>query len=201
MNPNHRYSRYFTYIQPVLKIPIVKSYGGIIINLLALSVFIIFAIKPTVETILVLQKRLEDSNKVLEEISQKSENLSIAKRSYSEMDSSIKAKVQTAVPTSVSLKTLTTSLENIALNNEASISALQIQPLTIRSVTSSSMDKKLQELSFTYNVEGSYASLVNILKDLQETVRVISIDSLILNKTDVSSNLLMSVTGKAYYLE
>lgn len=199
MNPSHRYSRYFTYIQPVLKIPIVKSYGGIILNLLALAIFILFAIKPTVETILVLQKKLEDSNQVLEKISQKSENLSLAKKNYSSMDSTVKSKIQTAVPTSVSLKTLTTSLEDAASRNEASISALQIQPLTIQSM--SSTDKKLKEVSFTYNVEGSYTNLVNILKELQTTVRVISINGLTLNKTESNSNLLMSVTGKAYYLE
>ena len=201
MNPSHHYSRYFTYIQPVLKMPIVKSYGGIIVNLITLAVFILFAIKPTVETILVLQKKLEDSNQVLTKITEKSENLSRAKKNYSEIDSLIKLKIQTAVPTSVSLKTLTGSLEDIAFRNEASISALQIQPITIQYLNTLPTSRKLKELLFTYNVEGSYTNLVNILKDIQITIRVISIDGLILNKTESSSNLLMSVTGKAYYLE
>lgn len=198
---NSRYSRYFTHIQPLLKAPIVRSYGGIILNLITMSVFILFAIKPTVETILVLQKKLEDSNQVLAQITQKAENLSLAKKNYSEMNSTIKSKIQTAVPGQVSIKTLTASLENIALTNQASISALQIQPVTIQSIDNPTNAKKLKELSFTYNIEASYTNMVNILKELQKTVRIISVDNLILNKTESSSNLLMSVTGKAYYLE
>ena len=76
------YSRYFTYIKPVIKSPIIKNYGPAIFSLLTMSILIFFAIRPTVETILVLQKKLADSNEVLQKATQKAENLSLGKKNY-----------------------------------------------------------------------------------------------------------------------
>lgn len=199
MNP-HRYSRYFTYIQPLTKHPVVRTYGTAILTIITLAIFVVFAIKPTVETILVLQKKLEDQRKVLDKINQKAENLSRAKGNFQKLDNNIKSKIQTAIPNSVDLKTLTISLENIARLQQASISALQIQPLTI-TPSAPLTSKDLGAVDFTFNIEGSYGSLIKILQDLQNNIRLISIDNLIINRVESSDNLLMSVSGKAYYLK
>jgi len=199
MTPAYRYSRYFTYIQPIAKHPIVKAYGTAIFTVIALVVFIIFAIKPTLETVLVLQKRLEEDQKVLAKINQKAEDLSLAKTNYQNLNAQVKEKIQTSIPDSVNLKTLTGSLENTAKANQASISALQVQPLIIES--SATNTSKLEEITFTFNVEGSYSNLIKILRAIQNQTRLISIDNLIINKVESNQNLLMSVSGKAYYLK
>ena len=46
---NRRF-RYYTYIQPILRSPIIKSYGLHILTIFTMIIFIIFAIKPTAET-------------------------------------------------------------------------------------------------------------------------------------------------------
>lgn len=199
--PTKRYSRYFTYIAPVAKHPIIRNYGTTIFTLTMMAIFILFAIKPTIETILVLQKELEDSKEVLVKVSQKSEDLSLAKKNYDQLDPSVKAKIQTLVPDRVELKTVIQNLELTARAYEASISALQIQPLSINPESPDILSNKLDEVSFTFNVEGTYPNLVELLESLKSSPRHISIDSLIFNKSGGSQTLLMSVSGKAYYLK
>ena len=108
------YSRYFTYIKPLAKLPIVKNYGPAIFTLLTITILIFFAIKPTIETILVLQKKLVDSDEVLQKITQKADNLSLGKKNYDLLDQSTKNKISTAIPDTASLKSVIQNLEQTA---------------------------------------------------------------------------------------
>ena len=194
------YSRYFTYIKPVAKLPIVKNYGPTIFTLFAMTILIFFAIKPTVETILVLQKKIDDSNQVLEKATQKVNSLSLGKKNYDSLGQNITQKISAAIPDTVSLRSLIQNLEQSAKAREASISALQIQPLIINT----KVDQKqgnLSEISFTFNIEGSYANLIEVLQDLKRSSRLISIETLSLFKVAEGEGLIMSLSGKAYYIK
>lgn len=194
------YSKYFTYVKPAMRLPIVKTYGSTIFTLLVMIIFILYAIKPTVETILVLQKKLEDSRQVLEKVNQKANNLSQGKSNYEKLDSNVKARLTTAIPDTVGLKLLIQTLEQKALTHQASISALQIQPLVLETKSDNKVGS-LAEVLFTFNVEGSYKNLISLLNDLKSSTRLISIDSLALSKLSEGAGLIMSITGKAYYLK
>ena len=169
--------------------------------LLTISVLIFFAIKPTVETILVLQKRLTDSNEVLQKVTQKANNLSLARKNYDNLDQNIKDKISAGIPDTVSLKSIIQTLEQAAKAHEASVSALQIQPLVINTKNDSNQIGSLSEISFTFNTEGNYQNLISLLQDLKNSSRLISIDSLSLSKAGDSKALILSLSGKAYYLK
>ena len=194
------YSRYFTYIKPVLKLPIVKTYGSTIFTLTVLTVFIFFAIKPTIETILVLQKKLADSTQVLEKVKQKANNLSLGKQNLEKIDPNIKSQISTAIPDTANLKSVIATLEQTAKAYEASISALQIQPLVLETKAENRLGT-LSEISFTFNAEGEYKNLILLLQDLKRSARLISIDSLSLSKLSEGTGLIMSISGKAYYIK
>lgn len=199
-NSNKRFSRYYTYIPPLLKTPIAKAYASYTLTFITMAIFIFFAIKPTVETILVLEKKLQDSKEVLAKITQKSENLSLGRKNYQALDESVKQKINTAIPTTVNLKTLISSLETAANSNQASISAIQIQPVTIAN-TDPKVAMTLDHILFTFNLEGPYSTLVKVLQQIQSSPRIITIDNLIFNKSTETKTLIMSITGKAYYLK
>ncbi len=191
--------RYFTYIEPVLRSPIIKTYGTTIFTIIALIIFIFFAIKPTIETILVLQKKLENSQQVYKKITDKSESLTQARKNYQNLTPDTKTKISSAVPNKVDLKTVIQSLEATALLNQASISAIQVQPLTIDVETTK--NKSLSEISFTINIEGDYDNLLSFIRQLRATNRLITIESLALNKNQDNKAILLSINGKAYYLK
>lgn len=194
------YSRYFTYIKPIAKIPIIRTYGSTIFTLLIMIVFIFFAIKPTVETISNLQKNLSDSKLVLEKIKKKSSDLSKAKQNFESLSSDTKLKISSAIPNTASLRSIIQTLEGNTRNREASVSALQIQPLVLEPEVTNRIGE-IEEINFTFNVEGQYQNLILLLQDLKRSDRLISIDNLSLSKVSDGSGLIMSLTGKGYYIK
>lgn len=200
MNSKFQYSRYFTYIKPLSRSPIVKTYGSIIFTLVIITIFILFAIKPTVETILILQKKLADTSQVLDKVNKKANDLSLGKQNYDNLDQQIKLKIAQAIPPIVELKSITQTLEQSAKVHEASISALQIQPLTL-GIKSENTVGSIGEVNFTFNVEGNYQNLILLLQDLKLSSRLVSIDKLSISKASEGSGLIMSISGKAYYIK
>lgn len=198
---SERYFRYFTYIKPIARLPIVKTYGTAIFTLVTMAIFIIFAIKPTVETIVILQKKLENANQVLDKLKQKANTLTLGKQNYQNLDPQVKNKIQTSIPDIVELKSLIQTLEFTARKNQASISALQIQPLILETKSGESVGG-LAELSFTFNLAGIYKNLTSLLQDLKTSARLISIESVSLNKvSEEDENLVISISGKAYFIK
>lgn len=163
-------------------------------------IFIFFAIKPTVETILVLQKKLENSNQVLEKLKAKTETLNQGKQNYENLDQSTKTRIHNAIPDTIDLKSLILTLEDSAKRHEASISALQIQPQLLE-IKQENQVGTLSEIGFTFNVEGTYPNINSILQDLKTSSRLISIDNLTLNKISEGSGIIMSITGKALHIK
>lgn len=194
------YSRYSTYVKPLTRNPLVKTYGTKIFTLLVMSIFIFYAIKPTVETILVLQKKLDDSNLVLKQIKEKTSNLAKAQQNYENLDQIVKDKIEAYVPDNVGLKSVILELETTAKKYEASISALQIQPLNLE-IQKENAVGSISEIEFTFNVEGEYQTLISILQDLKSSGRLISINNISLSKLSEGTALIMSLSGKAFYLK
>lgn len=199
-NQTSPYSRYFTYVRPVTQSPFVKNYGSTIFALLTISVLTLFAIKPTIATILVLQKQLTNQNEVLEKITKKANDLSLGKQNYDNLDQAIKYKILDAVPDSLTLKSVIQTLEQSAGSHEASVSALQIQPLVI-DIKNTNQQGILSEVSFIFNTEGNYQNLTSLLQDIKGSSRLISIDSISVSKASEGETLIMSLSGKAYYLK
>jgi Tfp pilus assembly protein PilO len=160
----------------------------------------LFAIKPTIETILVLQKQLADKDQILKKVTQKVNDLSLGKNNYDNLDQNIKQRLSALIPDNVSLKSVISGLEQSAKIHEASVSALQIQPIVI-DIKRSQEVGSIAEVSFIFNVEGNYKNLVALLQDIKTSSRLISIDSLSMSKTSDGTSLIMSLSGKAYYLK
>lgn len=197
---NKQYYRYYTYISPLIKSPLIKSYGTPILTLLALTIFIIFAIKPTISTITVLQKKSEDANILLERVNLKSENLAKGRNNYQALSSQVKDKIQQAIPQRAEFKTLIGTLEDTALAHQASISALQIQSVEVRPEKNLA-NSKLWEIKFTFNLEGGYDNLLSFLEKIKNSLRLVEIEQLAVNRSSDSKIIIMSIRGKAFYLD
>lgn len=199
-NQRKIYSRYFTYIRPLIRLPIVKTYGITVFTFVVMTIFILFAIKPTIETILVLQKKLENSTEVLRNLQKKSQDLSAGRQNYENLDSAIKDRIHSTIPDSVELKTLIQTLETAARTHSASISAIQIEPQVLETKTNETVGN-LSEVKFIFNVEGTYSNISSILEDIIVSNRLISVDSLLISKPAEGTGLVMSISGKAWYIK
>lgn len=194
-----KYSRYYTYIKPAIQNKIVRSYTPYIFSLISIIVFIFFAIQPTITTISNLQKSIEDNQKVLDALTAKSRNLSLGKQNLENLGPDKKNRINLAMPNQANISTLIVSLQKS--QNQASSSALQIQPVNLVSIGEIPTAKtSLSEIDFSYSVSGSYNQLLEVLKNLNNSPRIISINSVSITKQEDSPTIL-SINGKAYYLK
>lgn len=193
-----RFGKYYIYIKPVIGNKYVKSSAPYIFSLIAIIIFTVFAIKPTVLTIISLQKNIQDNQKVLEALDQKSLALTEGKRNLDNLDPAVKALINTRLPNQAAVTTLVNDLQTTA-SQSASLSALQIQPVTIYTdVSEPTLD--VGEVLFSLNVQSSYAQLLATLDGLAKAPRLINVTSVIMNKTQ-EEPVGLSVSGKAYYLK
>lgn len=195
-----RYSRYYVYIKPVIGNKYVRSFAPYIFSLLSLIIFIIFAIRPTILTILELQKSIQDNQAVLNILNQKSKDLTDGKSNLEHMDPEIKNKINNSLPKTPAVTNLISNLQ-MSATNTASVSALQIQPITIYNNTvNPKAAASLDELVFSFNTQGSYSQLISVLENLTKSSRLINFTSAIFSKTTEGATSL-SISGKGYYLK
>lgn len=195
-----KYSRYYLYIKPVIENKQVRSFLPFIFSLTAIIIFLIFAIRPTISTILSLRQSIENNKQVLTALNNKAETLSLAKNNLDNLSPEIKQKIETALPGSPEVTAMIKALQ-ASSQNMASISALQVQPLTILdSETPKDKATSPSTIDFSYNIQGSYSNLLQILANLQKSPRIFNLSTISLNRQEDSS-LVLSLTGKAYYLK
>lgn len=193
-------SRYYAYIRPVIEHHFVKSFAPYIFSLLTITIFIFLAIRPTVATIVSLQKSIDDNKQVLDALNKKAQNLTEGKKNLESMDTATKNKIIMAIPEQTSVPALIGSLQTASLN-QASVSALQVQPLTL---FDNNIPKQkaavLGEIQFSFSLQGSFAQLLATLTNLSRTARLVSIDNITLSKP-TDSPAILSITGKGFYLK
>lgn len=194
-----KYSRYYTYIKPVIGNKFVKSSAPYIFSLITMTVFILFAISPTISTILNLQKNIENHRQILEALEKKENDLTAGRGNLQNLGDK-RQKINAAIPEHANVTSLISSLRNSS-GREASVSALQIQPVVLvdNKTTSQKALLNLGEVSFSYNIQGTYGQLLPTLYNLQRSPRLLNIGSVILSNQEGIT--VLSVSGKAYFLK
>lgn len=193
-------SRYYTYIKPLIGNKYVKSSAPHIFSLVTITILIIFAIRPTVSTIVNLEQDIENQQKIYNALKDKENALTEGRNNLQNLGSEKRGKITTAIPDNPDIPSLISSLRNIS-PPQASVSALQIQPITL--LSSPAQDRALLSLggvAFSYNVQGAYGQLVTTLYNLQRSPRLISISNVSLNKQAEGATIL-SITGKSFFLK
>jgi Tfp pilus assembly protein PilO len=196
-----QYTRYYTYIKPILRNKYVKTYSSFIFSLITITIFSIFAIRPTISTIISLQKGIEEQNQTLDKIKGKSDQLTLAKQNYEALDNTSKQNIRSLIPESTSLPELLNVLSNLIILNQASSSGIQVESVDLEN-TSGTLSKKptLKEVQFSINIQGSYEKLSTILDRMGKLSRLVKVQTANFNQPTEGS-LILSITGKAFYLK
>ena len=196
-----KYSRYFTYIKPVLRNKIVRTYSSLVFSIITITIFALYAIKPTLSTIVSLQKSIVEQQALLDSVKQKVSTLQEGKSNYNKINQQTLDKLEAILPTYSSLPKLVDTLNKLAIQNQASISGIQFQPILLENPPQKlSKNASIKEVLFTFNATGTYPSLTALVKTITKSDRLIIIDTISFNKT-LDSPLVLSLTGKAYYIK
>lgn len=196
----NRHSRYYTYIQPILKNQAIKSFAPYIFSLFTIVFFVIFVIHPTVSIILALNKKIEESKQVLINLQTKSENLDLGKRNLEALNPSLRAKIDAFIPSNPTITAIVRSLQSTQQESSTTATIIQIQPLILIDSTHT-MTNTLSEVSFNYSTQGPYTELITFLNAVNKMPRLISIDGLSIGRQIGEESTSLSVSGRAYYLK
>lgn len=180
----------------------------LILTFLAMSFFGIFAINPTLSTIVTLKKQLADSELVHEKLKTKINNLSSIQQQYTQLNSDLPV-VFEAIPKVPHAPTLMGQI--FALSKKTgvrttSLTVSNIQLLEDKKASGSALPDPLRseasqggQANFSLQTQGQYEALMNFAKSLTQINRIISVDSMSIKRDPKSNTLTLDLSGRGYF--
>jgi Tfp pilus assembly protein PilO len=193
-------AKYRAYLKllPPTKRENTKAVTMLIFTFLALSFLAIFAINPTLSTIIELQKQYEDSQFVHEQLTTKMNNLSSLQQQYNTLSDDL-VFVYDALPQNASVPTLVGQLSALAEESSIEIKGIRISPVILSDVKAKQSIKTHSSFSFTLEAEGEYESMMNFAASLTNFNRLVTIETISMTKNQVNNNMLLTVEGREYF--
>ncbi|HUQ85586.1 MAG TPA: type 4a pilus biogenesis protein PilO [Candidatus Limnocylindrales bacterium] len=189
-------ARYREYLKllPSMKQENTRIITTLILTFFAMSFFGIFAINPTISTIVKLKKQLADSHLVYANLKTKIQNLDSLQQQYKIIESDLPL-LQEAIPNNPKAPILAGEILGLAKEKKISIKSLDLSeaPLT------PNKSKAILSFGFSLEAEGSYQELIDFSKDLTNISRVLTVESITLSKSSDSNQLILNLRGKAYF--
>lgn len=217
-----RYRRYYQKFEPLFKTRQVQAYIMVALSLFTIAFFGAFAIRPTLKTIAVLRRQIGDKTLVKQNLEEKIDNLILAQEEYQHVETDLPT-LYSLLPEKAEFPSLLRKLEVLTVENGASISGIQFDPIVLYGETPPPADQSPPvypaeaqpsgtdatstpapqpvvnfsiPLFFDIVLTGPYETLLNSLNQLTKLDRLITIESADFTN---STHLTVSIQSKAYY--
>lgn len=188
--------QYLTTILPRLAEKKVQSYTTIVLSLVTIAFFGIFAIGPTLSTITDLQKQVDDSTFVDQQLGQKINTLTALQEAYTLLKPDLPV-VFDAIPQQPDLALFVSQIQGIGKLTNVQVSNAQTLPVDVGNQTVSG---KFTTFAFSLDVNGTRQEVFDFLDKLTTYNRLVSIDILSLTSAQTTTDSYrVSVRGKAYF--
>lgn len=190
--------KYLSYIKlfPSFKPKNLAAYTTIILTLLTMAFFIVFAIKPTIATIVQLKKQIKDSQFLDNTLKTKIASLITLKDAYATLGSGVDT-VSAAIPKTPAAAYFLGQIQTVISQTNTQITTLQVAtvPLTKDSI----LKKQVTSFSFSLSISGPYQSVLSFIEALGTANRLVSYDSISITK-EANGIVTAQIEGKAYFI-
>lgn len=181
-----------------------QAYGSLTLSLLTAIFFVIFAIRPTVLTIVSLRRQVSDLQRVDRQIREKIDTLSRLSFSYRSIEPDL-ATIETAVPQKTDLSNLIVTLASAGENSATELSHLSIGSLSFTSVSPEVNPKlilpQLETVGFSATYQGPYEGLMTTLESVNHLNRLILVDQFSMaSGGDLDKVITLTIKGRAFNL-
>lgn len=198
----NRYKRYYRDLTPLIKTPAAKAYTMFILSLLAMSVFGFFAIRPTIKTIVGLNKEIKDARATDKALQEKINQLSDAQQEYTKVQNDLPI-ILAALPADSGFSSLLKQIEATAKQTGASVSGIQFQDVAIygsRAKKESTASSQISEIPFKISFTGDYKNAYQLVNSLSKIERIIGVENINISSSTAieGGNLTVTVAAKAY---
>lgn len=175
-----------------------KAYTMLGLTLLSLIIFGNFAIRPAVVTIVELQKKIKDQKETVEKLDQKIRNLSKAQTELRKIKSDLPL-IERALPKNEDTSHL---LENLYLQAERH--DLRMEYLRFLNEASTEIQTpndviKIKKAPFSGELGGDFVSFLDFLKQHQNSLRQINMESLVIKSGRGGSQELYNFNSGAFF--
>ena len=190
-------SKYRAYLKllPDMKKDSTRVATMLIFTFIGSSLLGIFAIDPTLSTIIQLHKQLEDSKFVQQQLTTKINNLSTLQQQHDLLTDDLPV-VFDAIPKNSSVPTLVGQIERLAKEKNISITYLRVGKVQLNKIEQ--QDKNAPSFIFSLGAEGSYDQMIDFATSLTRFNRIVTIEYISLIK-DPNGVLILTIKGKEYF--
>lgn len=166
----------------------------VVLTLLALSFFGLFAINPTLSTISKLNKELEDNKFVDQQLQKKINDLSVLQEKYNGLQSDL-PHVYNAIPTTPNAALLLAQIQALAKETKVNLNTIQVF-----AVDSDPKNKKYSAFNFSLSANGNFDDLSGFISSLNSMKRI-TVQNIIsiTRQTGKENTLVLSIKGEAYF--
>ena len=169
----------------------------LVLTIIALTFFGLFAINPTLTTIAKLERELDDNQFVDDQLQRKIQNLSSLQTSYAGISNDLPM-IESSIPKNPQAPILIAQVQSVAKTNNVTLLSTQVFPVELNQYAKT--DKSQSAFSFIILGEGTKSSISDFVDRMSKMQRVISLDQITLTKRADSSDLLqISLRGSAYF--
>lgn len=180
---------------PVLKKERNKQYGMLIFTFATMTFFGIFAINPTLTTIVELQRTLKDAQFVEEQLSTKIKNLSVLQNQYTQITPDLEI-IGQAVPTTPEATLFMGQLQAIVARSGVSLQGIGFGGLILNAI--SPVDAGT--FTFSMQIQGTFSQIDAFLTTLTTFDRIVVLDSINIAKQSAGGvTISMTITGAAHF--
>ena len=202
-----QYYRYRGYFLDILNLykkrSDLRAFVEVILSLSTITIFLVFALKPTALTIISLVKEIKGKQIMISGLNQKISDLSKAQTLFAQNQDSI-PNIDIAVETKPEPDTVSKQIIGLSAKNSVNILGLSVdrvtligKPVLVNVVSGSKpLPGNAQEMSVSINIQGDYLNMLSFISDF-ENLRIASkIDLVGFNSSELNGvkviNLLVS---------
>lgn len=175
-----------------------QKFFSIVLTLIALSFFGIFAINPTISTIIKLKKEVSDSEFVGNQLDSKIKNLSLLRKQYVSLQNDLTT-ISDAIPREPDVHLLFAQLQTIAKTNSIKIKKLQNSEVEVLK-NDKGLGKQYYSYPFSIGGQGTFQSISDFVRSITNMQRIIDIELFSITNQE-SQSLGFNIQGTAFFKE
>ncbi|MEI8232141.1 MAG: type 4a pilus biogenesis protein PilO [bacterium] len=205
---NNSTRKYNLDLRRYYRIPAVQTSLTLVLSLFVMTIFLVFALRPTIVSIVTLKKTIIESESKLEKLDAKVLNLQKAATQLESVKSFLPT-LNTNIPNGGAMYSpLSSTIEALSIQNQTQLDSESLGPTLLFSrLLSPFVPNKNQSvvlLPFNIRIVGDYNNVNTFLTKLLSMERIITIDTISIEKEvdskNEATNVALNISGNAYYL-
>lgn len=189
--------------------PSLKIYLELMLTLGTITVFALFAIKPTILTIIDLNNEIKSKENTIQKLDQKLASLKTAS-SLLQTESSNLSFINQSVPSSADVEIAIGQIEKLASLNSITLTNVSVTNVILKGTLDKTkksgdleaLSNDAGELPVSFSASGSFLNLFQFLQSIENLRRPIKIDAIIFNSSSNAEDnkvITLTISGRMPY--